>query len=63
MPIIFVMQGKCLFSDISRPDDVFVIYTLFRLMLRSRNPIARNDFLSGNFLICGDSLFTLSADL
>ena len=21
MPIHFVMQGKCLFSDISRPDD------------------------------------------
>ena len=25
MPIIFVMQGKCLFSDISRPDHVSLI--------------------------------------
>ena len=25
MPINFVMQGKCLFSDISRPDELLVI--------------------------------------
>ena len=25
MLIIFVMQGKCLFSDISRPESIFKI--------------------------------------
>ena len=25
MPIVFVMQGKCLFSDISRPETMFII--------------------------------------
>ena len=24
MPIVFVMQGKCLFSDISRPEMVII---------------------------------------
>ena len=24
MPIIFVMQGKCLFQDISRPDILYI---------------------------------------
>ena len=29
MPINFVMQGKCLFSDISRPEDFKRVFTIY----------------------------------
>ena len=32
MPIIFVMQGKCLFKDISRPEQAVLDMTLLQML-------------------------------